>query len=172
MRRIGRQSQIHWLCKPEEDWWTDRAYNSIWWTSWRFLKCYHWRGFSSWIYRKAVQWKGDECICQLWGVYIRWIRRLYEKGHRRIAFLPLKSRSNTNLKLKSKAETKFTGLRLILQIPYIILMLISERHFKVHDRRSTRDSNDLRRFGIIGKSAEYTVFHGKTAWRRYFRESV
>ena len=46
------------------------------------------------------------------------IRRLYEKGHRRIAFLPLKSRSNTNLKLKSKAETKFTGLRLILQIPY------------------------------------------------------
>lgn len=40
------------------------------------------------------------------------IRRLYEKGHRRIAFLPLKSRSNTNLKLKSKAETKFTGLKI------------------------------------------------------------
>ena len=40
------------------------------------------------------------------------IRRLYEKGHRRIAFLLLKSRSNTNLKLKSKAETKFTGLKI------------------------------------------------------------
>ena len=40
------------------------------------------------------------------------IRRLYEKGRRRIAFLPLKSRSNTNLKLKSKAETKFTGLKI------------------------------------------------------------
>lgn len=40
------------------------------------------------------------------------IRRLYEKGHRRIAFLSLKSRSNTNLKLKSKAETKFTGLKI------------------------------------------------------------
>ena len=40
------------------------------------------------------------------------IRRLYEKGHRRIAFFPLKSRSNTNLKLKSKAETKFTGLKI------------------------------------------------------------
>ena len=40
------------------------------------------------------------------------IRRLYEKGHRKIAFLPLKSRSNTNLKLKSKAETKFSGLKI------------------------------------------------------------
>lgn len=39
------------------------------------------------------------------------IRRLYEKGHRKIAFLPIKSRSNTNLKLKSKAETKFAGLK-------------------------------------------------------------
>ena len=40
------------------------------------------------------------------------IRRLYEKGHRKIAFLPVKSRSNTNLKLKSKAETKFWGLKI------------------------------------------------------------
>lgn len=40
------------------------------------------------------------------------IRRLYEKGHRKIAFLPLKNRSNTNLKLKSKAETKFSGLKI------------------------------------------------------------
>ncbi len=40
------------------------------------------------------------------------IRRLYEKGHRKIAFFPLKSRSNTNLKLKSKAETKFLGLKI------------------------------------------------------------
>ena len=40
------------------------------------------------------------------------IRRLYEKGHRKIAFFPVKSRSNTNLKLKSKAETKFWGLKI------------------------------------------------------------
>lgn len=40
------------------------------------------------------------------------IRRLYEKGHRKIAFLPMKSRSNTNQKLKSKAEIKFSGLKL------------------------------------------------------------
>lgn len=39
------------------------------------------------------------------------IMRLYQKGHRRIAFLPLKSRSNTNQKLKYKAETKFKGLK-------------------------------------------------------------
>ena len=40
------------------------------------------------------------------------IRRLYEKGHRHIAFFPLQSRSNTNRKLKSKAETKFAGLKI------------------------------------------------------------
>ena len=99
------------------------------------------------------------------------IRRLYEKGHRRIAFLPLKSRSNTNLKLKSKAETKFTGLKInITDTVYNIDADFLRDILKVHDRRSTCDSNDLRRFGIIGKSAEYTVFHGKTAWRRYFRD--
>ena len=40
------------------------------------------------------------------------IERLYAKGHRRIAFLPLQSRSNTNRKLKSKAETKLAGLKI------------------------------------------------------------
>ena len=39
------------------------------------------------------------------------IRRLYEKGHREIAFLPMKSRSATNQKIKSKAEIKYSGLK-------------------------------------------------------------
>ena len=40
------------------------------------------------------------------------IERLYAKGHRRISFLPLQSRSNTNQMLKSKAETKLAGLKI------------------------------------------------------------
>lgn len=42
------------------------------------------------------------------------IRRMYEKGHRRIAFLPLKTRSITNNKIKSKAEASLEGLHVCI----------------------------------------------------------
>ena len=40
------------------------------------------------------------------------IQRLYEKGHRKISFLPMKCRSSTNQKIKYKAETKYAGLKI------------------------------------------------------------
>lgn len=39
------------------------------------------------------------------------ISRLYKKGHRKIALLPLKSRSITNNKIKNKAEASYEELR-------------------------------------------------------------
>lgn len=42
------------------------------------------------------------------------IERLYRHGHRKIAFFPLKSRSSINQKIKSKAETKYVGLKVII----------------------------------------------------------
>lgn len=42
------------------------------------------------------------------------MKQLYEQGHRKIAFLPVKYRSNTNIKIITKAETKFSGLEISL----------------------------------------------------------
>ena len=54
------------------------------------------------------------------------IRRLYEKGHREIAFLPMKSRSATNQKIKSKAEIKYSGLKVNITDTTLVTAMIVE----------------------------------------------
>jgi LacI family transcriptional regulator len=68
-------------------------------------------GFPTGYIGKKFHDKGVNVYAKYENYMFSSIERMYEKGHRRIAFLTLKSRSMINSQIKAQAEKKYEGLR-------------------------------------------------------------